>query len=526
MVGCHNVFEKNSGIQFYRFPTNPEKRSKWIAAVKRDCWVPNDNTWICSTHFVTGKRSDNPLAPNYVPALFPQLNSPVKRKLEKEGSSFKRRQETKRKRLSVQSSAVRNKRTTDKDGSTQDSNKDKEGFDCEAEISGTEARVDIADNSVVEACEQVSQELDNDDYDDCVDYEGDNVTLEPICFEDISWAPPVLNCDFCDKMEEELFKARRVNKQLASANKMLSAKVFGRESLRGSDAKVHYFTGLQSYEILEIVFEFVTSRLPDSFASSSCNIFDQFLLVMMRLRLNVGVQDLGYRFDIHPSTVCRYFSKWLDVLYTKLHCFINWPERDTLLKTMPMVFRRAFKTCAIIIDCFEIFIERPTSLVARAQTWSNYKKHNTVKYLIGITPQGSVSFISKGWGGRVSDVHLTENSGLLQHLLPGDVVLADRGFTIQDSVGLLCAEVKHPPFTRGKPQLSKLEVDSARQLSQVRIHVERVIGAVRQKYMILQSTLPISMVACYGEDKLSPIDKIVTISCALYNHCNSVVPFD
>ena len=176
--------------------------------------------------------------------------------------------------------------------------------------------------------------------------------------------------------------------------------------------------------------------------------------------------------------------------------------------------------------CFKIFIERPTLLVARAQTWSNYKKHNTVKYLIGITLQGSVAFISKGWGGCVSDVHLTQNSGLLQHLLPGDVVLADRGFTIQDSVGMLCAEVKHPPFTRGKPQLCKLEVDSSRQLSQVRIHIERVIGAVRQKYMILQSTLPVSMVACYSEDKLSPIDKIVTICCALYNHCNSVLPFD
>jgi len=42
---------------------------------------------------------------------------------------------------------------------------------------------------------------------------------------------------------------------------------------------------------------------------------------------------------------------------------------------------------------------------------------------------------------------MTENSGLQHYLLPGDVVLADRGFTIEESVGLLCAEVKHPPFT-------------------------------------------------------------------------------
>ena len=71
-----------------------------------------------------------------------------------------------------------------------------------------------------------------------------------------------------------------------------------------------------------------------------------------------------------------------------------------------------------------------------------------------------MSFISKGWGGRVSDVHLTEHCGLLQNLLPGDVILADCGFTIQDQAGLFCAEVKIPPFTRGKKQLSKLEVDT------------------------------------------------------------------
>ena len=87
--------------------------------------------------------------------------------------------------------------------------------------------------------------------------------------------------------------------------------------------------------------------------------------------------------------------------------------------------------------------------MARAQTWSNYKKHNTVKFLIGITPQGTVAFISKGWGRRASDVHITEHSGLLRHLLPGDVVLADRGFNIQEAAGMYCAEVKIPPFTKG-----------------------------------------------------------------------------
>ena len=70
----------------------------------------------------------------------------------------------------------------------------------------------------------------------------------------------------------------------------------------------------------------------------------------------------------------------------------------------------------IIIDCLEVFIERPTSFMARAQTWSNYEKHNTIKFLSAITPQGTIGFILNGWGGQASDVYITKHYGLLHHL--------------------------------------------------------------------------------------------------------------
>ena len=134
--------------------------------------------------------------------------------------------------------------------------------------------------------------------------------------------------------------------------------------------------------------------------------------------------------------------------------------------------------------------------------------------------------MSKGWGGRVSDKHLTENCGLLKELQPGDQVLADRGFNVQESFGLYCAEIVIPPFSWGKKQLPKLEVDTARQLSQVRIHVERVIGLLRQKYTLLESTLPINMIMCSQETELSMVDKIVLVCFALCNCNPSVVPLD
>jgi hypothetical protein len=61
-----------------------------------------------------------------------------------------------------------------------------------------------------------------------------------------------------------------------------------------------------------------------------------------------------------------------------------------------MELRRYFgNNSVVIIDCFEVFIEEPTGLKAQAQTWWSYmyKYHHTIKYLIGITPQCSVSYI-------------------------------------------------------------------------------------------------------------------------------------
>ncbi len=114
------------------------------------------------------------------------------------------------------------------------------------------------------------------------------------------------------------------------------------------------------------------------------------------MRLNLSGQDLGYRFKVNSSTISRIFLHVLEVLYIKLKPLIIWPDRDSLKKTMPMVFRKHYPNCILIIDCFEIFLNPPTNLLARAQTFSSYKHHNTVKYLIGITPQGTVSYISGG----------------------------------------------------------------------------------------------------------------------------------
>ena len=71
---------KGSTLSFYRFPADPDRRLKWVAALKREKWLPTQRSWLCSAHFVSGRKSDDPLSPDFVPSIFKFVTSPVKRK--------------------------------------------------------------------------------------------------------------------------------------------------------------------------------------------------------------------------------------------------------------------------------------------------------------------------------------------------------------------------------------------------------------------------------------------------------------
>ena len=524
-VGCSNKFFKGCGLQFYRFPADTEKRNRWIAAVSRSNWQPTEYTWICSCHFVGGRKSNDPTSPAYIPTLFKHKTKTIKRKAECHLARHERA--IKRKRLQALAGTDQQSKSTASNMTTLP--------DCSSlynadhgQQSSSQFDLDLHSNSVSHNAVSVLTEMP---LSDCSFMNDDNHSQQPSSLSDIDLqsnssthstvsVTTEMSLETIRGLELECNVLRQENIQLQKELESLKNRGFLENS-----KKVCYYTGLPSLKILNAVFDFVAPHVPNT--RSSISPFQQFLMVLIKLRLNLDYELLSMLFHVHPSTICRYFNKWIDVMYQRLKPLVMWPDHEQLHKTMPMEFiRNNFSNCVVIIDCFEIFMERPKRLMARAQTWSNYKHHNTVKFLIGISPQGSITFVSKGWGGRVSDKYLTENCGIFDNLLPGDIVLADRGFNVHDEVRLYCAEVKLPPFTNGKKQLSNCEVDKARQLSRLRIHVERVIGFLRLKYKILRSTLPINLIMCRDGDDHSTIDKIVTICSALCNCCESVVPFN
>ena len=146
---------------------------------------------------------------------------------------------------------------------------------------------------------------------------------------------------------------------------------------------------------------------------------NHLLLVLMKLRHGYFNKDLAFRIIINVTNISNIFGNYLKALSDILKNVIVWTEREALRRNLPSSFKKT-KNCVCIIDCTEVFIERPTILNAWAQTFSNYKSRNTIKYLVGITPSVAVSFLSASWDGRASDREISLKSGFLDKVTFGD----------------------------------------------------------------------------------------------------------
>lgn len=70
-----------------------------------------------------------------------------------------------------------------------------------------------------------------------------------------------------------------------------------------------------------------------------------------------------------------------------------------------------------------------------------------MKFLIGISPAGVISFVSDAWGGKTSDREIVIDSWILNLLEPGDDVIAYKGFTIRDLLHEKGCTLNIPPLT-------------------------------------------------------------------------------
>ena len=165
-------------------------------------------------------------------------------------------------------------------------------------------------------------------------------------------------------------------------------------------------------------------------------------------------------------------TSWANFLYLRLGSLNIWPSREQVDKTMPVTFKEKYPTTRVIIDCTEIKTEMASALLLKSQTYSNYKSSNTLKGLIGIAPCGSITFVSQLYMGNISDREITRRSGFLGlDFKPGDSVMADKGFDIQDLLDEKLVRLNIQPFLGQYDQMTESEVKKTQSIAAERIHV-------------------------------------------------------
>lgn len=125
---------------------------------------------------------------------------------------------------------------------------------------------------------------------------------------------------------------------------------------------------------------------------------------------------------------------------------------------------------------------------------------------LGMSPSGMITFVSKGYGGRASDAHITTHSGFLNLLSSGDCVMADKGFPRITTKGVTTVI---PPRSKGKGvQFTVEEMAETEKIARVRVHIERLIGKLKN-FHVLKNRLDASL--------LPHIDAIMHICAVLVN---------
>ncbi|XP_061841206.1 uncharacterized protein [Nerophis lumbriciformis] len=493
--GCKNQQGDGNARAFYSLPKDPERRQQWVAVINRarsqqkrnEPWDSSaSSVRLCSEHFISGIKNDNPGSPDYVPAIFKHVPSPKKRRLfvVVNRSQMSKCQIIKRARKSPATAAG-------DDSVTDTAN---EGSPVEVDIVTRESPEKSPHNKLQST----------------PDYHASTGT--PLCAsEDCKRHIQSLESE-CQALrtENELLKD---NIKRIGLNEML---------LKNNDENVNFLTGLPTFSLLMTLFHSVAPFLKHKSYLTS---FQQFMLTLIKLRLNLSFDFLANYFAVDSTAVSQLFNYCINVIYYRLvPRFVMWPDRESLAKSLPSLFRNStFEKTVCIIDVLDIFIEESSNLLASAQCYSAYKSCHKMKYLIAICPQGLICFISNGCRGRTSDKFLTEQSNFLCNLLPRDLVLADQGFIAGESEHSYQAGHKITAFALGKGQLEPVDLGDTGCVESLRKHIESIIYIPRQKYTILQTTIPISGTRVDQENGVTLPDKIVNVCCALTNVSKSFV---
>lgn len=286
--------------------------------------------------------------------------------------------------------------------------------------------------------------------------------------------------------------------------------------LLNTETALRSFTGLNNFDILNCLEHALKKEVTD-LRSHRLSRKERLILTMVKLKLDVSYITLAALFNISGQLCKTYFFDMLTVLSKVLKHCIYFPTSEEISKNIPESFK-CFAGCRVILDCIEITIQKPSCLCCRIKFYSQYKRNPTVKFMTGVSPAGTITFISNAYGGRASDKLIFEESNIINLLDANkDSIMVDKGFLIDDICAMFKINLIRPPFLRNKKQLSAEEALINQQIASARVHIERSNQRLKI-FNILNGKLQWSLVP--------KIDEIFTIICGITNLSPSILSDD
>ena len=374
------------------FPTKDrDMLNEWIWRVNRKNWEPNYDTRICSEHFVDIDYKNKKTLPQY-PVPFLKMGYQL----------LGHRSKAKRKPPPTRVTSPPKKARKEKIEQTLTSRSTQQSDSN----SQTETRFDIT------------------------------------CFENVVHSEPTSSDNLCKGCQKYKNKIRHLQGEV----KYWQTLYFRRQKkplsldILHDDSKVRSYTGLPSRDVFDSLLSSFGGKVrkitrwhgPTLYTSNlqrkkfrlrtkSTQPFlrpkEEYFMALFQIKTMLKSEIVGDLFGVSSAVVPRTCLTWWKFMAKELKVLVYNPEEEAQRALLPPSFNTPqYRKAQHIIDCTEVFVETPKNKIAQASLWSNYKHHYTCKYLVSITPYGHINFISKGYGGCMSDRHIVEDSGFINEV--------------------------------------------------------------------------------------------------------------
>ncbi|XP_058790942.1 uncharacterized protein LOC131664092 [Phymastichus coffea] len=253
---------------------------------------------------------------------------------------------------------------------------------------------------------------------------------------------------------------------------------------QNSNEKMSTATGIPTIKSLDTIIALIKEIHKNIYDSPNLTTRDKVILTYMTLKHNMSYRLLALIFNVNAQKFEKIFKLIIKILNNILATAISWPSREEISKNLPMCFE-GFENTRVVLDC--------------------------------VSPAGLITFVSPAYGGRASDTAIFSNSKLINLLEPGDGVMVDRGFLIDELCHKNRWKLIRPPFLHEKKQFTENESILTSKIAAARIHCERANQRIKT-WAILGSKMPAALVYL--------ADEIMNVICATVNLSNALLNDD